>query len=383
MRQDIKLYKHIVFGDEHYNPLGIIRSLGESGITPILIAIKGKTRITSKSKYVKEIHFVDSMEDGLSILLTRFADPNEKSFLYTSDDKKESLLDNHYEELKDYFIFFNAGQSGRVNYYMNKKNIGDLAVECGLNFLKSWVVKKGEIPSDITFPVLTKTIASTVGAWKDDSYICRNEEELKEAYVKITCDDILLQKYIDKKNEIAYEGYSVNHGKNVFLSIETDYDYLIPNYYSPYMTVHNIRHQELVEPLNRMFGAIGFEGIFEVEFLVDQDDTLYFGEINFRNSTWSYASTIAGMPLPVLWAKHMLDNSLSNLEDDRIEHEDFHAMVELYDFRERVIKGKISVVTWVKERAKCNCLYFKNKVDPKPYYSLILSILKRKILRGC
>ena len=29
---------YIIFGFEHYNPLGIARSLGESGIKPIVIA---------------------------------------------------------------------------------------------------------------------------------------------------------------------------------------------------------------------------------------------------------------------------------------------------------------------------------------------------------
>lgn len=48
-----------------------------------------------------------------------------------------------------------------------------------------------------------------------------------------------------------------------------------------------------------MFSEIGFEGIFEVEFMGDADGKLWFLEINFRNSTWSLASMKAGMPLPI------------------------------------------------------------------------------------
>ena len=44
---DIRNYTHIVFGFEHYNPLGIVRSLGEKGIRPIGIIIKGKIIIAS------------------------------------------------------------------------------------------------------------------------------------------------------------------------------------------------------------------------------------------------------------------------------------------------------------------------------------------------
>lgn len=48
-----------------------------------------------------------------------------------------------------------------------------------------------------------------------------------------------------------------------------------------------------------MFSEIQFEGIFEVEFMVDADGKLCFLEINFRNSTWILASMKAGIPLPI------------------------------------------------------------------------------------
>lgn len=48
-----------------------------------------------------------------------------------------------------------------------------------------------------------------------------------------------------------------------------------------------------------MFSEIQFEGIFEVEFMVDADGKLCFLEINFRNSTWSLASMNVSIPLPI------------------------------------------------------------------------------------
>ncbi len=62
----VKEYKHIVFGFEHYNPLGIVRSLGEAGIRPIGIIVDGLRPITSKGKYLLEVHMVDCIEDGYS-----------------------------------------------------------------------------------------------------------------------------------------------------------------------------------------------------------------------------------------------------------------------------------------------------------------------------
>ena len=55
-----------------------------------------------------------------------------------------------------------------------------------------------------------------------------------------------------------------------------------------------------------MLEEIGFEGIFDAEFLIGPDDKYYFLEINFRNTTWSYASDVLGMPLAYTWVKSTL-----------------------------------------------------------------------------
>lgn len=46
----------IVFAEEHYNPLGVVRSLGENGIRPVGIFIESKDKLASKSKYLS-LHF--------------------------------------------------------------------------------------------------------------------------------------------------------------------------------------------------------------------------------------------------------------------------------------------------------------------------------------
>ena len=56
---ELKEYTFIVFGEEyHYNPLGVVRSLGEEGIRPIVIAYEGREHVVSSSRYVKRAHHV-------------------------------------------------------------------------------------------------------------------------------------------------------------------------------------------------------------------------------------------------------------------------------------------------------------------------------------
>ena len=374
---DLKEHAFVVFSEEHYNPLGVIRSLGESGLKPVAIIVKGGPLLTSKSKYLSAVHYVDNREQGLQILIKECGNRQEKTFVYACDDTTEEFLDNHYDELNNKFYFFNAGMKGGVSKYLNKETIGELAIKHGLNFLQASVVEKGTVPQKIQYPVITKAIDSTVGGWKNDMFICHNEQELTEAFEKIKSPIVMLQRYIVKKNEYCLEGFSCNHGRDVFIAIESTYNYKLPMSYSPYMTVNNFHNKNNVFPsLKNMFAEIGFEGIFEIEFLEAEDGKLYFGEINFRNSTWSYAATCAGMNLPVLWAKSMIKGKIPDNCNQKIEEPGFTAMVELTDFKERVIKRKYSIVKWLRDLKECKCKYYIGKNDFKPVVMMLLSRIK-------
>ena len=62
----------IVFALEHYNPLNMIRALGENGINPVYISVKRRYEVATKSKYISELHRVDSVEDGYQLLMEQY-----------------------------------------------------------------------------------------------------------------------------------------------------------------------------------------------------------------------------------------------------------------------------------------------------------------------
>ena len=360
----------IVMAIEHYNPLGVIRSLGEADVRPVFIAIKGRAKIASASKYISKCHFVDNIEEGYALLQSEYgnvaAETGIKPFLISSDDKDIGYLDYHYDELKDKFICFNAGKQGRVNEFMDKHNILELAKKHGLSVLDNRVCQRGELPEGLRYPVITKSISPTIGGWKSDVHICHSEAELLAAYEQIEAPTVLVQEYIEKQNEYAIEGFSANKGKDVLLAIASTYDYILPDYYSPLMTVTNMDNEPVKKSLEGMLKEIGFEGVFEVEFLVAQDGTLYFLEINFRNSTWSYAATKAGMPLPVLWAETM-ENGCMRADARKEINGSFTAMVEPIDYAKRVKTGKIDKAQWLVEFKQAKCGYYFSEDDVKPW----------------
>lgn len=378
-------YRHIIIGIENYNTLGLIRTLGESGIRPIVIMIKGTMRIASYSRWVGEICYVKDIEEAADVLDMNYIDKSIKDiFLYTNDDLSTQYFDCLYEKYKNLLYMYNAGEIGRVTYFMDKYNVSMLAQECGLSVLKCWRVQNGEIPEDIEYPIITKAISPNEGGWKKDVFVCNNEEELVLAYEKIKSRTVLLQKYLKKKNELCIDGYSTNNGNTVVMTIASTYTYILPDKYSDAMIVSNYEDEETKEKIQNMFRKIGYEGIFCLEFLISEDDEQFFCEINFRNSGWSYASTIAGMPLAIGWVnatvgEFELDNAIKKISPE------FTAIVEFADFDARVRTRMISFRKWIKELIHAKCLFYIGRRDPKPTFMYIIitgyNALKRRIFR--
>ena len=357
----------IVFAQEHYNPLNIIRALGEGGICPVYISVKRRYELASKSKYISKLHKVLTIEEGYTLLIKEYApkEGEEKPFILFSDDRCIGYFDDHYDEWKDKFIGFNAGRKGRINEFMDKYNVQILAKKHGFNIIDSHVISKDDrIPENLWYPVITKDISPNSGNWKNDVFICKDEEELKAAITRITSPKIMIQHFVDKLNEMTLEGYSIRHGEELQIATQIKYKYLIPGYYSPFMDVSMFTDKEMEYKLVSMFKEIAFEGLFEVEFLIDKDGIIYFMEINFRASAWNPTGMYAEMPLPNLWMKGMINGKID--PDDRKDFDTFTAMVETIDYGKRVEGGMCSLGEWLKDfkQAKCTFIYNKDDIEP-------------------
>ena len=360
--------EYIVFvSKEHYNPLGIVRTLGEEGIRPVVVIVEGDLKFVGQSKYVKEKKYVKSPEEGLKLIIDKYAQNDEKSYILTGDDVTVMTLDNHYNELKDHFYFYNAGKQGRITHYMNKDNMIEVAIKHGLNVAKTWKVKVGEIPEDIEYPIMTKAINSFGEEWKNIVFICHNDQELIAAYSKMKSKEILLQQYIDKIDEVSFDGFSVDQGKQTIILTEVYQEYCIPDKYSPYWDVKNNTDLETTSKIKKIIEEIGLEGIFEFEFMIDKNHKLWFLEINFRNTALGYSTTSAGMPQVNLWCDSMKNGKIAEGIIKKIP-DGFKAMAECFDYDARVKTGMISKKEWMKQYKACQCKLYKGHDDNIPFY---------------
>lgn len=364
----------IVFALEHYNPLNMIRAFGENGIMPVYVSVKRRYEVATRSKYISRLYRVDSVEAGYNLLMTEYGSEVEKTgkkpYIVFSDDKSVGFFDLHYEEWKDKFITYNAGRNGRINEFMDKYQIQQLAKKYGFNVLDSYVIGKNDpIPEGLWYPIITKDISPNSGSWKFDVYVCQNEQELKEAIQKIESPLIMIQHFVDKQNEMALEGYTINKGKDMQIITQMTWKYLIQGYYSPYHDVCMFKDKEMEAKLQSMFEEIGFEGIFEVEFLLDKDGTYYFMEINFRASAWNPTCKFAGMPLDYLWVKGMENGYIDPA--DRKDFEPFTSMSEVIDYGKRVESGMVSLAEWLRDFKDAKCVYIYDKIDRGPWDAVI------------
>ena len=109
-----------IIGGDNYNTLGMIRTLGEVGIAVKAIIIKGRFICASKSKYLKELKMVDTIEEGYKILIkkAKARDNKQPVILLVEGDTVTTFLDSKYQILSKYYIYNQA--AGHIERFNNK-----------------------------------------------------------------------------------------------------------------------------------------------------------------------------------------------------------------------------------------------------------------------
>ena len=373
---EVAAHKHIVLCGDNLNALSIIRSLGQVGIRPIVIVLLGNPiPLVSKSRYAGRVIPAHSFDESLKILLS-FADKQCKPFVYTSDDNHQSMLDNCYDQLIEGFYFFNAGVKGRVTYFMDKDHICKAAQECGFTIANSEVLNRGELPSSLRYPVITKTLNPYEFGWKRDVGIYYNDQELAQAYTHMVSKTLLVQEYVEKKNELSMQGFSIDGGKIVFLPFKRQYFRLPKTSYGSYCYYYTYDDKPLEQRITQLIRHIGFSGNFEIEFIEKADGSLVFLEINFRHALSNYASTYGGINLPYEWAKATLLHHIDGLAPTSNY---FTALFESKDYASFVKSGLISRRQWLNDFFKADTHYLWNRRDPRPFFSFYWCKLKKKV----
>ena len=110
---NINGHKCIVFNADFPNTLGIVRSLGEKDIEPILI-IFGKSQLAAKSKYPSVVHCTKDIDEAYKLLIDIYGNEVLKPFLFTCCDSTTFYINERYDKLVEKFFFYNCGENSRL-----------------------------------------------------------------------------------------------------------------------------------------------------------------------------------------------------------------------------------------------------------------------------
>jgi len=375
---NISKHKFIILGSDHSNTLGQIRCLGEMGIRPIVIITEKRPYIINKSKYIGEYHIVDTIYDGPKYVLEHYSNEEYPPFIYTDRDDIMCAIDDYYDDLKGKFIFWNAGQKGRIRQLINKEVQIALAKECGLNVIPTEHVKRGGMPKELQYPIFTKATNSLNPYWKANAFICNSAEELKTAYSRMGIEEVLLQKYIRKKDEMPIEGISIDGGREVKLLVKKSSLRFADNGFGIYSKLSIFQDDDLENKVINFMRKARYTGIFEIEFIIDEGGIAYFMEVNFRNTMFNHACAEYGVNILHLFANSVLNNHIDQIDDKPVNRE-HTVMYEFDDLKISVIQDRLSIWRWLKDFISTDSFLYIDKRDMAPFWSLLKHKITNKL----
>lgn len=374
---NIQEHKFILLASYTGNTLGQIRSLGEKGIQPIAVLVHKNTFRIDKSKYIGKLYDVKDIEEGLDLIIEKYGNEPVKPFLFTDRDDVMGLIDRRHNELINRFYIWNAGQRGRLNIYLNKSEQIKLAEECGFKVPKTEIVKLGDMPHSLQYPIFTKAIDSLNEWWKGCASICKNEKELKDFYKKLEVENLILQEYIDKKDETPIEGISINGGKDILLFGLTRNYRMTEDSFGTFRRIEPFNDKFIEDSIRRFIQHINYTGAFEIELIIDKQGNSYFLEANFRIAQQNYGYTAFGANIPYIYAKSILCGEIAKDEICNTRKRPFNIMYEFEDFKLSVLGKKISLWRWLKDIKQTDVFLFYNKKDKAPFYYTIWEKIKK------
>ena len=390
----------VIAGRNYCSNLCMARSIGMAGYDvevlrifqtrPKWFNLMSYMRPDAYSKYIKAYHVLVSRRKSKAIVrkLIHIADPYRKMLLIPADDLVANIADQYMKRLGKYYVMPNINNTpGEIGRLMGKDVQKKLAAEFGLPVINSCSIKayKGvfEIPETVTYPCFIKPNISKNSS-KSKMRRIDSEEELRETlteYSRRKAVDMLVEDFIDIGREYSILGLSTRDGV-----VSPGFFGVLEGGHGPHRGVAMTGEllpteiqQELIDQISAFIGTLGYNGLFDVDLIMDTSGKMYFVELNLRYGASGYAVTQSGANLPGMFADYMLMDKPIDLD------------VAVKEFRKPFISEKIMIEEYVngyltaEERKK----HFKNvdihfvydDVDKAAYRHFRMFYLAAKVMR--
>lgn len=356
----------VIGGGGHHNTLGVIRALGLRGYNIEVVLQSTQKSYVAQSKYIKKHFQIHSYQELTALLLWRKPlQGGEKEIIISCADEATEMLNMHRDILSERYVVPGVPEQGRMVTLMDKLVMKEYGQQVGFLFPEVFDINNGL--ETVQYPCITKANVSSHGG-KADVTICSNKEQL-EKYLDCVKDEVFIQRYIKKCEEVQFIGCSLNDGEKVIIPGMTRILRSQYNTNTGFLTYGPIDdfYNKTVKQCEEFLKACKYSGLFSMEFLRDENDKVYFLEINFRNDGNAWCVTASGVNLPVIWVK--ANSGIDYCNELHILKE-ITVMPEFQDFK-LVLQRKLGLVQWLKDLRRTDAFLLWNKHDQKPFWWFI------------
>lgn len=337
------MIKAVVIGGTHHNTLSMIRCLSMKGVkVDVILEDKhAKDSYIPASCYIGDCFAVTNGNEAINILQEKY--PADNIVVVCSDDVA-ALLDSN------------------TAHFMDKQVQVELAKKVGFKVPRSIVYVVGaDTLNAPCYPCIVKPLESIHGGKRFS--VCSDTCELEKVLNEYEANDVVqIQEYIRKDEEIVVDGVSVNSDIIIPGYVLKHRDYLGGTSFSTAYPIEKLT-EDICMKIRTMIKEIGYKGLFGVE-LIKKNDKYYFVEVNLRNDATTYSLAVAGVNLPYIWTLAMDGKDYQNEANGKIR--EISSMVEFRDLK-FALKGNISLLQWWRDYRSCECKYFYDKSDMKPF----------------
>ena len=351
----------IVVGLGAYNDLGVVRSCGEAGMKVVLLAPGSMiipiyrsrhvdlwldTDTSSEADLLRALEIVSESYKGMDLVLFPTGDP-------------QAVIINRYKKILS-VKFMVPGIDGVMEKAMDKLEMSRIAKNSGMKVPHTELHHTIQMSaSQLSYPCIIKPAASILGA-KSDIAICHTVEQGTDAlnlFRKHSTESVIVQDFIDGEGqyEIAVPGVCLENG-NIIIGGYLRKHRTFGNGSTVYATYIPEIANALSESVKRYISAVGYKGIFDLEFLVNKDGA-FFIECNYRNGAYGYVATKAGLNLPAFYA------GVAELPAKRLKK--LTMMEERADIL-NALSGRISKMSWFWQMITADVHLWWSFRDPMP-----------------
>lgn len=376
----------MVAGRNYCSNLCMAKSLGDAGYEVEVLRIfqkRPKRRNLMKvlkpdaySKHIKAFYICVTRRRSKRLVkrLIQLADLNNKMLLIPADDLVAAIVDDYYDELKEYYILPNVNDTaGEVNRLMTKEVQKDLALKAGLPVVKSCVIRtengEFEIPDSVTYPCFIKPNVSKNSS-KSRMRKCESEQELRDSLTEFSRKkdiEMLVEDFVDIAREYSILGVSTKEGvvgPGFFVAEEGGQkEHRGVALIGRLLPVSE--QQQLIDDILKFIETLKFDGLYDVDLIETADGKMYFVELNMRFGASGYAVAKAGVNLPGMFADYMIEGKPLDL-DCKIA-EPGKRFVSEKVLIEEYVKGRISMDKVKSSMDEVDIHFIKDAEDPRPY----------------